>query len=106
MTQYWTLLMTSTKALWSERAADHVAGDTARDTRGECPGLVDTAHSPAGSARAELKENLKEIKEETLTQCFKAEEPWELVLPTVVEGPSVFKQNLSLIHILLSAEWQ
>lgn len=34
-----------------ERAADHVAGDTARDTRGECPGLVDTAHSPAGSAR-------------------------------------------------------
>lgn len=34
-----------------ERAADHVAGDTASDTRGECPGLVDTAHSPAGSAR-------------------------------------------------------
>ncbi len=30
-----------------ERAADHVAGDTARDARGECPGLVDTAHSPA-----------------------------------------------------------
>ena len=30
-----------------ERAADHVAGDTASDTRGECPGLVDTAHSPA-----------------------------------------------------------
>lgn len=44
---------------------------------------------------AELKENLKEIKEETLTQCFKAEEP-ELVLPKVVEGLSVFKQNALL----------
>lgn len=49
---------------------------------------------------AELKENLKEIKEETLTQCFKAEEPWELVLPKVVEGPSVFKSEWRLLSDL------
>ncbi len=42
---------------------------------------------------AELNEGLKKIKEETLTECFKAEEPWELILPKVVEGPSVFKQD-------------
>ena len=42
---------------------------------------------------AELKENLKEIKEETLTQCIAATEPWELILPKVVEGPSVIKQD-------------
>lgn len=51
---------------------------------------------------AELKENLKEIKEETLTQCFKAEEPWELILPKVVEGPSVFKQN-GVYYLVYSA---
>ncbi|MCS2919477.1 family 43 glycosylhydrolase [Parabacteroides merdae] len=49
-----------------------------------------------------MKENLKEIKEETLTQCFKAEEPWELVLPKVVEGPSVFKQN-GVYYLIYSA---
>lgn len=42
---------------------------------------------------AELKDNLKEIKEETLTQCFAATEPWELILPKVVEGPSAIKQD-------------
>lgn len=42
---------------------------------------------------AELEDNLKNIKEETLIQCFKAEEPWELIQPKVVEGPSVIKQN-------------
>ena len=36
---------------------------------------------------------MKSIKEETLTQCFAAEEPWELILPKVVEGPSVIKQG-------------
>ena len=40
---------------------------------------------------AELNDDLKSIKEETLTQCFAAEEPWELILPKVVEGPSVIK---------------
>lgn len=42
---------------------------------------------------AELEENLKAIKEETLTQCIAATEPWELILPKVVEGPSVIKQD-------------
>lgn len=42
---------------------------------------------------AELNDDLKSIKEETLTQCFAAEEPWELILPKVVEGPSVIKQG-------------
>lgn len=51
---------------------------------------------------AELKENLKEIKEETLTQCFKAEEPWELVFPKVVEGPSVFKRE-GVYYLVYSA---
>ncbi|MDR0395181.1 MAG: glycoside hydrolase family 43 protein [Tannerella sp.] len=51
---------------------------------------------------AELKENLTEIKEETLVQCFKAEEPWELIAPKVVEGPSVFKQN-GIYYMLYSA---
>lgn len=51
---------------------------------------------------AELEENLKGIKEETLTQCFKAEEPWELILPKVVEGPSVFKQD-GVYYLVYSA---
>ena len=42
---------------------------------------------------AELKDNLKEIKEETLTQCVEATEPWELVFGKVVEGPSIVKQG-------------
>ncbi|MDD4514091.1 glycoside hydrolase family 43 protein [Massilibacteroides sp.] len=51
---------------------------------------------------AELKDNLKEIKEETLTECFRAEEPWELILPKVVEGPSIFKQD-GVYYMLYSA---
>ncbi len=42
---------------------------------------------------AELEDNLKAIKEETLTQCLKAEDEWELIWPKVVEGPSVFKKD-------------
>lgn len=42
---------------------------------------------------AELEDNLTKIREETLTQCFAAEEDWELVLPKVVEGPSVLKEG-------------
>lgn len=42
---------------------------------------------------AELQEDLKKIKEETLTQCLVATEDWEVIWPKVVEGPSVFKQN-------------
>ncbi|WP_080905571.1 glycoside hydrolase family 43 protein [Parabacteroides sp. Marseille-P3160] len=51
---------------------------------------------------AELKDNLKEIKEETLTQCFMADKPWELILPKVVEGPSVFKQD-GIYYMMYSA---
>ena len=42
---------------------------------------------------AELKDNLREIKDETLTQCVKAEDEWELILPKVTEGPSVIKKD-------------
>lgn len=42
---------------------------------------------------AEMTPDLKHIKEETLKQCVKAEEPWELKLPKVTEGPSVIKKD-------------
>ena len=42
---------------------------------------------------AELKDNLKEIKEETLTQCIEAVEPWEMVFGKVAEGPSILKRD-------------
>jgi len=51
---------------------------------------------------AELKDNLKEIKEETLTQCVEATEPWELVFGKVVEGPSIVKQG-GLYYMFYSA---
>lgn len=42
---------------------------------------------------AEMTPDLKHIKKETLKQCVKAEEEWELKLPKVAEGPSVIKKN-------------
>lgn len=51
---------------------------------------------------AQLEDNLKDIKEETLTQCLTAEEPWELVLPKVVEGPSVFRRD-GVYYLVYSA---
>ncbi len=42
---------------------------------------------------AEMTSDLKHIKRETLTQCVKAEAPWELKLPKVAEGPSVMKRK-------------
>ena len=51
---------------------------------------------------AELEDNLKEIKEETLTQCIKAEETWESIEGKVAEGPSVFKKD-GLYYMLYSA---
>lgn len=50
----------------------------------------------------ELKDNLKEIKEETLTQCIEATEPWETVYGKVAEGPSVIKRN-GLYYLFYSA---
>jgi beta-xylosidase len=51
---------------------------------------------------AELEDNLKAIKEETLTQCLKAEDRWELIWPKVVEGPSVFKKD-GTYYLMISA---
>lgn len=51
---------------------------------------------------AELKDNLKEIKEETLTQCIEAVEPWEMVFGKVAEGPSILKRD-GLYYLLYSA---
>ena len=51
---------------------------------------------------AELKDNLKEIKEETLTQCIEATEPWETVFGKVAEGPSPLKLN-GVYYLLYSA---
>ena len=51
---------------------------------------------------AELEENLKEIKEETLTQCIEAAEPWEMVFGKVAEGPSIVKRD-GLYYLLYSA---
>lgn len=51
---------------------------------------------------AELKDNLKEIKEETLTQCVEATEPWSWCSEKVVEGPSIVKQG-GLYYMFYSA---
>ena len=42
---------------------------------------------------ARLEEDLTILREETLTECFRATDPWELVDAKVVEGPSVFKHG-------------
>ena len=51
---------------------------------------------------AELKDNLKEIKEETLTQCIEAVEPWEMVFGKVAEGPSILKKE-GVYYLVYSA---
>ena len=42
---------------------------------------------------AELKENLTEVKMETLQKCVNVSQPWEEVLPRVNEGTFVLKRN-------------
>lgn len=42
---------------------------------------------------ARMEDSLDALREETLTDCFRATEPWELVDAKVVEGPSVFKHG-------------
>lgn len=51
---------------------------------------------------AELEDNLKDIKEETLVQCIVAEDPWEVIYPKVVEGPSILKQD-GVYYLMYSA---
>lgn len=40
---------------------------------------------------AELEENLKTIKQSTLTKCINVSQPWEEVWPRVIEAPFVIK---------------
>lgn len=42
---------------------------------------------------ARMEEDLKGIREETLTECIRVSEPWELIEGTIAEGPSVFKSG-------------
>ncbi len=42
---------------------------------------------------AEMTDDLMAIRTETLTQCIKADKPWELLQAKVTEGPSVLKKN-------------
>lgn len=42
---------------------------------------------------AEMEDDLKSLKDETLTECIRPTEPWELVDAKVTEGPSVFKHD-------------
>ena len=51
---------------------------------------------------AEMTDDLLGIKEETLTECISAVEPWELVDARVTEGPSVFKHE-GLYYMIYSA---
>ena len=51
---------------------------------------------------AEMNDDLKSIKEETLTECLRAEQPWETIMGKVVEGPSVFRHE-STCYLLYSA---
>ena len=51
---------------------------------------------------AELKDDLKEIKEETLSRCIRPDQPWELIASKVTEGPSVFKKD-GVYYLMYSA---
>lgn len=51
---------------------------------------------------AEMNEDLKSIKTETLTRCISAEEPWERIQGAIVEGPSIVKKG-DTYYLLYSA---
>lgn len=51
---------------------------------------------------AEMNENLKSIKEETLKECVKADQSWELSMGKVAEGPSLLKKN-NTYYLIYSA---
>jgi beta-xylosidase len=42
---------------------------------------------------AEMNDDLKSIKTETLTRCISAENPWERIQGTIAEGPSMLKKG-------------
>ena len=51
---------------------------------------------------AEMDEDLKHIKTETLKQCVSAIEPWETMMGKITEGPSVVKEG-DTYYLLYSA---
>lgn len=51
---------------------------------------------------AEMNEDLRSIKPQTLTKCISAEESWETVQGKVAEGPSVFKKG-GMYYMMYSA---
>lgn len=51
---------------------------------------------------AEMNEDLKGIKTETLTRCISAEEPWERIQGTIAEGPSIMKKG-NTYYLIYSA---
>ncbi|WP_211245418.1 glycoside hydrolase family 43 protein [Sphingobacterium alkalisoli] len=51
---------------------------------------------------AEMNDDLRTIKTETLTKCISAEEPWERKQGTITEGPSVIKHG-NMYYLMYSA---
>lgn len=51
---------------------------------------------------AELKDNMKEIEESTLTKCIEVSKPWETLLGEIAEGSS---SNKTLLLSILFGEW-
>ena len=51
---------------------------------------------------AQMTDDLMKIKKETLSECIKAEEPWELLQAKVAEGPSVLKKK-GMYYLIYSA---
>jgi len=51
---------------------------------------------------AEMTEDLRNIKTETLTECISGEDPWEKIQGTITEGPSVLKIG-DMYYLLYSA---
>ncbi len=51
---------------------------------------------------AQLEDDLVTIKEETLTRCIEASEPWETSMGKVAEGPSLVKKN-GIYYLIYSA---
>ena len=51
---------------------------------------------------AEMDDDLKGIREETLTECIRASEPWETIDSEVTEGPSVIRAG-DTYYLLYSA---
>ena len=51
---------------------------------------------------AEMNDDLKSIKSETLTRCITASEPWERIQGKVAEGPSILKRG-NTYYLIYSA---